>query len=209
VLPLSSTFFQQKSLAVAAGLPSTKADDLVTDKALTEQGMMTQQQLAAKWGQQELELLGLTGSSADGDQAAPENAEPDGTSAIAGAAAAAATSSGGDAGGLADGCADAASLGAAVAGGLMEAGDDETAAGGAEEMLQAWLACVIAAVLVDQWLGMDFEVTGGQGAAVHPCGTTFNRLLVDVLSFGAASPAPSLYTCTHINAHSLQAAPYC
>jgi hypothetical protein len=133
VLPLSSTFFQQKSLAVAAGLPSTKADDLVTDKALTEQGMMTQQQLAAKWGQQDLELLGLTGSSTELEgQAEPENAQPDGTSAIAGAAAAAATG-GGDAGGLAGGFADAASLGAAVAGGLMEAGDDETAAGGAQE----------------------------------------------------------------------------
>jgi hypothetical protein len=122
VLPLSSTFFQQKSLAVAAGLPSTKADDLVTDKALTEQGL-SQRQLAAKWGPQDLELLGLTGSSAEG----ADTDQPDGMSAIAGAAAAASASAGGGTGGLAGGCTDAGSLGAAVAGGLMEAGDDETA----------------------------------------------------------------------------------
>jgi hypothetical protein len=77
VLPLSSTFFQQKSLAVAAGLPSHTADDLVTDKALAEQGMMSQQQLAAKWGQQDLELLGLPGSSpAHGGQAEPDSVSP-------------------------------------------------------------------------------------------------------------------------------------
>ncbi|WIA09999.1 hypothetical protein OEZ85_010211 [Tetradesmus obliquus] len=130
VLPLSSAFFQRKALAVAAGLPSTKADDLVTDAALAEQGLLSQRQLADKWGQQGLELLGMEIIEDEGG-----SSRLDGTSALAGAAAAAAGGAAagrgdGEAGGLAGGYADAGSLGAAVAGGLMEAGDDETAAGG-------------------------------------------------------------------------------
>uniref|UniRef100_A0A383W2G5 CBM20 domain-containing protein n=1 Tax=Tetradesmus obliquus TaxID=3088 RepID=A0A383W2G5_TETOB len=125
VLPLSSAFFQRKALAVAAGLPSTKADDLVTDAALAEQGLLSQRQLADKWGQQGLELLGMTAGSNEGS-----SSRLDGTSALAGAAAAGGGGGGEEAGGLGGGYADAGSLGAAVAGGLMEAGDDETAAGG-------------------------------------------------------------------------------
>jgi hypothetical protein len=161
VLPLSSSFFQQKSLAVAAGLSSTAADDLVTDGALAEQGLLSQRQLAAKWGQQGLELLGLAGGERENPEGGPDVFRPEGqaghgpdrpggavvvlegeagddvvrsdsSSALAGAAAAAAVGED-DAGsgvGLGGGYADDAAMGAAVAGGLMEAGDDETVAGG-------------------------------------------------------------------------------
>lgn len=48
-LPLSAAFYEKKRLAVAAGLPSSQAEDLVTDRALVEQGLVSEERLAQKW----------------------------------------------------------------------------------------------------------------------------------------------------------------
>jgi hypothetical protein len=57
LLPMSASFFKEKQLAVSAGLPAAVAEDLMTDRVLAEQGLLSDADLEAKWSVEEMSAL--------------------------------------------------------------------------------------------------------------------------------------------------------
>lgn len=116
VLPRSASFFREARLAAAAGLPPEQAEDAAIDAALAEHGLLIRDDVLRK--------ADARAAHSQAAQLAQEQQKQEGV-----------RSDAKPAGGVGAGLSDGASLADAVAAGLMEAGEDETAAPGAGTQL--------------------------------------------------------------------------